>query len=66
MANIRLKDLTVNGNSDSLIRDLSSSELALQGGGFFRRRRSDPPVVHVNPPVAIPDILIGFAPFSIF
>jgi hypothetical protein len=66
MANIQLKDLTVNSSLGSFIQDLFSCELALKGGGFFKFRKPKPPVVDVNPPSVVPDILIGFAPFSIF
>jgi hypothetical protein len=52
MANITVKDL------DRSTRNLSESELALQGG---KKRKSNPPVV-----APVPDILIGFAPYSIF
>ncbi len=63
MANIILKDLVNFQDNNSSIQDLSESELALQGGGFFKFRRRPPaPPVHVNPPVVIPDILIGFTP----
>ena len=63
MTKITIKDLINLQDNGSSIQDLSESELALQGGGFFKFRRRPPaPPVHVNPPVVIPDILIGFTP----
>ena len=59
MASITVKDL----NLDRSIQNLSESELSLQGGGLFGRKKPKP----TPPPLApVPDILIGFAPFSIF
>lgn len=80
MASIKLKDLAVNSaveadlfnNSDSFIRDLSECELNLQGG---KRRSPAPAVTPPNDtPFVVPDIssldlsniLLGFAPYSIF
>jgi hypothetical protein len=67
MANIKVKDLTsinevdLSNYSDSFIRDLSKCELSLQGGK--KHRQPAPPAI---PPVEVPGILQGFAPYSIF
>jgi hypothetical protein len=67
MANIAVKDLIL----DSSIRHLYESELALQGGK--KRRPTVTPIVD-DTPFVVPDIatldlsniLLGFAPYSIF
>jgi hypothetical protein len=61
MVNITVKDLVNLQDNSTFTRDLSESELNLQGGGLFRRRRSTPPVVDVAPLAPVPDILIGFS-----
>jgi hypothetical protein len=80
MANIKLQDLAVSipveadifSNSDSFIRNLSECELNIQGG---KRRRPAPAVIPPDDSVfVVPDIssldlsniLLGFAPYSIF
>ena len=61
MVNITVKDLVNLQDNSTFTRDLSESELNLQGGGLFRRRRLTPPVVDVAPLAPVPDILIGFS-----
>lgn len=69
MSTIKIIDLAENSpnifhNSGSCIRNLPEGELNLQGGGLFKRHKpfkSSPPVVDVNPPYVVPDILIGFS-----
>ncbi len=80
MASIKLKDLAVHdiaeadllSNSDSFIRDLSKHELSLQGGK--KRKPTPTPIAISDTPFVLPDIatldlsniLLGFAPYSIF
>lgn len=59
MANITIKDLTVNSNSKSSICNLSEDELALQGG----KRRGVPPVIPPFEPsdsFPLPEYIPGF------
>ena len=75
MATIKVKDLIINSNVevnlDSFIRDVSESELDLQGG---KKRPTFTPTVISDIPFTPPDIstldlsniLLGFAPYSIF
>jgi hypothetical protein len=61
MASITVENL----NLDDSVQNLSEVELSLQGGGLFKFRKKSPkPDPQALP--AVPDILIGFAPFSIF
>ena len=73
MANIRIEDLgqyTIN-DSESFVRDLTEAELVLQGG---KKRPTFTPTVISDIPFTPPDIstldlsniLLGFAPYSIF
>ena len=68
--NITVKDLTAYSDSGSFIRDLSDAELDLQGGKKYNPTLtiiSDTPFV---PPdiqtLDLSNILLGFAPYSIF
>jgi hypothetical protein len=76
MANIKVQNLAnsiaTEVNLGSFIRKLSESELTLQGG---KKRNSTPtPIVISDTPFIPPDIqtldlsniLLGFAPYSIF
>jgi hypothetical protein len=76
MANIKVADLangiTSQVGVDSFIRELSTAELTLQGGK--KRKPTPTPTVVPDIPFVLPDIstldlsniLVGFAPYSIF
>ena len=75
MKTIKIQDLaidnTVEADLDSFIQDLSEGELNLQGG---KKRHPATPTVISDIPFTPPDIstldlsniLLGFAPYSIF
>jgi hypothetical protein len=76
MANIIVKDLAniidIGANSDSFIHELSESELSLQGG---KKHKPTPTQIVISDTPFIPpdiqtldlsNILLGFAPYSIF